>query len=215
MSTPIDMKEIEKRAYRATLQDGIMEMYLGLFLGFYAGACNAASTYFKTEFPIMPFALFFMFSAIIIELIRRRLTYPRVGYAKIDPKIRPVFALVVIVPLCIFPLFLAIAARFFADTWNLDPWLKWSPAFLGIVFGCLFYSVAIRSGNAFYYAFLVLSVISGISLSLIRFSPARTGMMVFLLGMGGLLLLYGVTVLIQFLRKYPKPTKEVSNVNAN
>ena len=37
MSTPIDMKEIEKRAYRATLQDGIMEMYLGLFLGFYAG----------------------------------------------------------------------------------------------------------------------------------------------------------------------------------
>jgi hypothetical protein len=118
------------------------------------------------------------------------------------------------VPVAILPLFLAIAARFFADAWNLDLLLKWTPAFLGTVFACLFYGFAVRSGNAFYYAFLVLFVLSGIVLSLVHFSPARTGMMVFFLGMGGLLFLYGLITLIRFLRKYPKPVKEESDVNA-
>ena len=113
MST--DLKEIQQRAFRYSLQDGIVEIYRGLFLVFYAGFCDYVISDFQTNFPAMPFALFFAFSAFIIEFVRRRIVYPRTGYAKLVIGEEPLFIVAVLIPLIIFLFLLAIFCIYSAE----------------------------------------------------------------------------------------------------
>ena len=82
MSTHIDVKEIERKSFRYTEQDGLMEIMMGLlFIG--------VGVAFDTTFTIFViFIAVFLFPRFIVFL-RKRLSYPRTGYAKLpqdDPK---------------------------------------------------------------------------------------------------------------------------------
>lgn len=203
-----DIKRIQQKAFRHSIQDGIIGIYGGLFLAFYAGFYDYVISDFQTNFPAAPFALFFAFSAFIIEFIRRRYTYPRIGYVKMAFGKETVFIIAVFVPLIIFPVILAIAVSFFSNTWNIDPLLKWSPIFFGVVLAILFYGLVVKSGNTRYYALSAGSVVSGLVLSFIPFTSAKMGIIIYLLIMGGLLFLWGLVAFIRFLRQYQKMPEE-------
>ena len=83
MSTKFDLKEIERRANYAAFQDGLTEIFMGLFLFFYGGtlAINA-----------LPIGFVFILLAVFLgkpatERIKKRYIYPRTGYVKLpeDP----------------------------------------------------------------------------------------------------------------------------------
>ena len=83
MNTKLDLKEIERRAHYAAFQDGLMEIFMGVFLILFGGAL-------VTE-PLL--ALFLAVGAVLaanrlIERIKVRFIYPRAGYVKLpqDPK---------------------------------------------------------------------------------------------------------------------------------
>ena len=203
--TEDNLKEIEQKTYRYSEQEGFNEIFMGLLLMLYAGVFDWALSGLKSPFPYH-LIFIFAFSPIILLTLRKLITYPRIGYVKLKPeKIKTSYLLLVIFPVAFFPMILAISLIFFGDVWNFDPLLRWLPVFFGILFVGLFhYSFADRYGNRIYYSFAALSVIGGLILSIMEFTSARMGFIVFLVGMGSLLILFGSIRFILFLRKYPR-----------
>ena len=83
MSINLDLKEIERRANYAAFQDGLTEMFMGLFLFFYGGSLATKSLPAGIAFILVTV----FFSRSLIERIKKRYIYPRTGYVKLpeDP----------------------------------------------------------------------------------------------------------------------------------
>ncbi|NOQ34218.1 MAG: hypothetical protein GQ567_08530, partial [Methanosarcinales archaeon] len=71
MTQEINLKELEKKAYRDSQQDGLMEVMMGLILMTFGGF------FYSTVFVF--YILLIVFSGKIVEFVRRRYTYPRIG----------------------------------------------------------------------------------------------------------------------------------------
>ena len=200
MTQEIDLKELEKKAYRDSQQDGLMEVMMGLILITFGG-------FFYS--PIFAFyILLIVFSGKIVEFVRRRHTYPRIGFVKFreeNPKdaltgvLLFEFAVIVII-------FTLISIS--GDVADYSRWVNWAPLFFGMILVGPFAHAASRSGSVRYYGYAILSVILGLFFSLIEFGSGFTGLILYLVLIGGFLVLGGLVIFIRFLRKYPLPEKE-------
>jgi hypothetical protein len=147
-----------------------------------------------------------------VESIRKRYTYPRIGFVKFPQEnhkhnLTGVFLFEFAVIVIIFTLI-----SLFGDVTDYSQWVKWSPLFFGMILVGPFAHVASKSGNVLYTGYAVLSVILGGFFSLIEFGSGCTGLILYLVFIGGFLVLCGLVLFICFLRKYPLPVKEVSGV---
>jgi hypothetical protein len=85
MAQPIDLKELERRAFRSTFQDGLWDIYLGLlFLAFgfgpiyeWLGFSMTADMVFHLSYVLVAF--------LILWFGKRYITVPRLGRAKFGP----------------------------------------------------------------------------------------------------------------------------------
>jgi len=201
MSVAIDLLEIEKKAYRDSQQDGLVEVMMGLILMTFGGF------FYSTVFAF--YILLIVFSGKIVESIRRRYTYPRIGFVKFhreNPKdaLTGVFLFELAVIVIIFTL-IAISG----DVTDYSRWVNWAPLFFGMILVGPFAHAQSRSGSIRYTGYAILSVILGIIFSLIEFGSGCTGLILYLVIIGGFLVLGGLVTFIRFLRKYPLPETEV------
>jgi len=79
MSIKIDLNEIERRANFAAYQDGLVEIFMGLFLIFFGGGMAISAQIIP--FIAIIFTLFF--ANPILKGVKERYIYPRVGYVKL------------------------------------------------------------------------------------------------------------------------------------
>ncbi len=199
MTQNINLKDIEKKAYRDSQQDGLMEVTMGLILMTFGG-------FFYS--PIFAFyILLIIFSGKIVEFMRRRYTYPRVGFVKFheeNPKdaLTGVFLFEVAVIVIMFTLI-----SIFGDVKDYSQWVKWSPLFFGMILVGPFAHAASRSGSIRYTGYAILSVVLGVFFSLTEFGSGCTGLILYLVFIGTFLFLGGLAIFIQFLRKYPLPVE--------
>jgi len=200
MTQEINLKELEKKAYRDSQQDGLMEVMMGLILMTFGG-------FFYS--PIFAFyILLIVFSGKIVEFVRRRYTYPRIGVVKFreeNPKdtLTGVLLFELAVIVIIFTL-ISISG----DVTDYSLWVNWAPLFFGMILVGPFAHAASRSGSVRYYGYAILSVILGIFFSLVEFGYGYTGLTLYLVLIGGFLVLIGLVIFIRFLRKYLLPEKE-------
>ena len=200
MSDAIDLLKIEKKAYRDSQQDGLMEVMMGLILMTFGG-------FFYS--PIFAFyILLIIFSRKIVEFIRRRYTHPRIGFVKFheeNPKdaLPGVFLFEFAVIVIIFTLI-----SIFGDVKDYSQWVKWSPLFFGMILVGPFAHAASRSGSIRYTGYAILSVILGVLFSLIEFGSGCTGLILYLVFIGVFLFLSGLAIFTLFLRKYPLPAED-------
>ncbi|MCK4459889.1 MAG: hypothetical protein KAU52_09260 [Methanosarcinales archaeon] len=201
MTQEINLKELEKKAYHDSQQDGLMEVMMGLILMTFGG-------FFYS--PIFAFyILLIIFSGKIVEFVRRRYTYPRIGFVKFreeNPKeaLTGVFLFELAVIVIIFTL-ISISG----DVKDYSLWVKWSPLFFGMILVGPFAHAQSRSGSVRYTGYAILSVILGLFFSLIEFGSGCTGLILYLVLIGVFLVLGGLVIFIRFLRKYPLPETEV------
>jgi hypothetical protein len=147
----------------------------------------------------------------ILEGIRRRFTYPRIGYAKlVDEKPSKILRSMALFTI---PVIAAMALTLFlfgersdGAQWGL--WRQWSPTLAGVLLSGGFIFQATVTGAKRYHVFVLLAIGLGIAFSL-GFPQAYTGVKLYLITAGGLLLLYGVAAFVTFLRKYALPQEEV------
>ena len=198
MSATIDLLKIEKKAYRDSQQDGLMEVMMGLILMTFGG-------FFYS--PIFAFyILLIVFAERIVESIRRRYTHPRIGFVKFheeNPKdaLTGVFLFEVAVIVIIFTLI-----SIFGDVTDYSQWVKWSPLFFGMILVGPFAHAQSRSGNVRYTGYAILSIVLGIFFSLADFASGRTGLILYLVLMGVFLFISGLFIFARFLRRYPLTT---------
>nr|QNO46761.1 hypothetical protein DEIDBPHB_00010 [Methanosarcinales archaeon ANME-2c ERB4] len=199
MSAAIDLLEIEKKAYRDSQQDGLMEIVMGVILMTFGG-------FFYS--PIFAFyILLIVFSGKIVEFVRRRYTYPRIGSVKFreeDPK--DVLTGVLLFELAVIVIMFTLIS-ISGDVKDYSLWVNWAPLFFGMILVGPFAHAASRSGSIRYYGYAILSVILGIFFSLVEFGSGCTGLILYLVLIGGFLALGGLAIFIRFLRKYPLSEK--------
>ena len=197
MTQEINLKEIEKNAYRDSQQDGLMEVMMGLILMTFGG-------FFYS--PIFAFyILLIVFSGKIVEFVRRRYTCPRIGFVKFhreNPK--DALAGVLLFELAVIVIMFTLISLF-GNVTDYSQWVNWAPLFFGMILVGPFAHAASRSGSVRYYGYAILSVILGIFFSLIEFGSGCTGLMLYLVLIGVFLVLGGLVIFIRFLRKYPLP----------
>jgi len=201
MSQNLDLKEIERRVYQSVFQDGLMEIFLGGFL-LVVSALFAISM----KLILLPSLLVIFLGNPLLERLKKRYIYPRIGYVKLrpekeaDPKGIAVAAIVFVVIL--------LGSGIFSLTMGKDRgwafWFKYflpgstgfmlaiGPFWLGETYG-------VRRG----YVFAVLFLLSGIVIPVLGIASGYEAIGFECLLVGVISLISGVVMFTRFLRKYP------------
>jgi len=200
MSQNLDVRKVEQRVWRASQQDGLMEVAIGILLA--ATALQIRVTGLTAIWIVVLVSL-----APGLEAIRKRVTYPRIGYVELaqeEPKktVRGIG----VYTLGVFA-GLALAFAIFGDIGDWRLWSRWSPTLSGVLLsGGMIYAAG-KSGAARYYAFMVLAVGLGIAFSILVPEP-YTNLTLYLLMLGGVFILCGAITFLRFLHKNPLPAEE-------
>ncbi len=204
MSLKIDLKEIQRRANYATYQDGLAEIFMGIFLLFIPGAMES-----KTA--IIPFAVITVFFAKpLLERIKKRVIYPRAGYVRLPQDVEAdakgiAIGTVGFVVFLLAALGISIAVQGsqvglnFFMAYILPPstgfMLAMGPYYLGETYG-------LKRG----YLFAALFLLGGIAMPVFDIAVGYTAVALLCLVVGLIILITGITLFTRFIRKYaPEP----------
>ena len=213
MTEDIDLKALEKRAYRSTFEDGIWDLFIGLIilsigLGPLIGLFINLSEFWNIMIPSL---ICNVFAFLVFYYGKKYITIPRIGYVKFGPKRKSkqlklklflVFVFAVNVILLILPL------SGIMDYIEIEPLLI--ALLLGFgVFTLPFCVVAyfLDYTRLYYYAFSV-----GVGFLLGEFLDPflwySLDMIIIFSIIGFIIILIGLFFFIQFLQKYPLTEKE-------
>ena len=187
------------------MQDGLAEIFVGLGLIILAWIIESRniSSYGFFASPVI-FLLMIAFRPPILEKVRRKVTYPRIGYVKVhqDEPSQPVMVVLAFAITIVFvvPLALLIIP---SDISFHDTLCKCSLVSTGIVMIAASFSYVEKTGDRRYYAFGLLGMTTGLIFALLEFEPPMAGPVLYLLGWGVVIILVGLTTFIRFIRKYP------------
>ena len=80
MTDQLDFQEVEKRVNQAVYQDGLLEVFLGAFL-------LIIGVLFVADSKLVAFGVLLMFLfSWLLERIKKKYVYPRIGYVKLRPE---------------------------------------------------------------------------------------------------------------------------------
>lgn len=203
MNEKIDLDEIERKMWREANSDGIMELLLGILLFFTAG------TWARSNFTVF-LALVPIFGNRVIEALKARFTYPRIGYVELKEEdgkslgwgiLGYVLAVIAVVSI--------VAAVFYGGNLESFDAYRWVPLAFGAIFlGGMIYLHG-KSGDpvAYLYSFVTL-VAGGIFTfygfeSSNGFESSKHIIQLYLLSLAGFFLLAGLVRLLTFMRRNP------------
>jgi hypothetical protein len=194
----INLKEIQRKVYMSFFQDGLWDIFLGLFiLGW--------GLTILTEIPYLAGA-FFISIYFTIWGVKKRLTYPRIGYVKFSEssrrRITARFAVLGVVVLLV--------GVMMAVLWGIGARPQWLADYLPLVFNGMLAAIVCfvaywaRLSHFYLHAALIfLGAVLHLWLG-IRWEFG-------FIGAGSIIVLIGLGILISFLRKYPKMVEETRN----
>jgi hypothetical protein len=202
-----DDLDVQRRAYRALNEDGLVDFSLGLGLSFaalYVGLWRLAGvnmTVWSGLFPILV-----MLTA---RGLRKRFVYPRIGYARVgsaSPAIllMATLGLLLVVGLVVMTVY---ARRGVRPPGTLVPWMLrvFALASAGILA-----LMGRRTGLGRFYVHAAVILIAALASMAVRNTDYG---MILMLGLPGLtLLVAGAACFFRFLRRHPKP--EPMHVNS-
>ena len=187
------------------MQDGLAEIFVGLGLIIIAWIIESRdiSSYGFLASPVI-FLLMIVFRPPILEKVRRKVTYPRIGYVKVHqdepspPVMVVLFFAITIVAVAPLALMVIPSDQFFYDTlWTL------SLVSTGMMMIAASFSFVERTGDRRYFAFGLLGMTTGLIFALLEFEPPMAGPVLYVLGWGVVITLVSLTTFIRFIRKYP------------
>jgi len=200
MVEDISLKEIQRKVYMTFFQDGLWDIFLGLFILGWGLAILTDATYL----PGVTFiGLYFA-----IWGIKKRLTYPRIGYARFSETSRRRITTKFII-LGVAVLLVGVMVAVLWGTRTRPQWLAdYFPLIFNGILAAIVCFVAYWARAKRFYGYAVL-IFLGAVFHLWLGIEWEFGF----IGAGGIILLTGLGVLIIFLRKYPKMVEEAHNSN--
>jgi hypothetical protein len=199
VTQPINIVGIAQRARRAAWQDGILEIFGGLFLLFYAVIIDDLARGVKPHLAVMLFMLLICSWPLIhLAAVRSAFTFPRIGYVETGVKVRARHV-ALLVCFLMLPLVTYVGVQFLGNTVNVPLMVRWMSVALGCVLGGVYLGLGRSQGDRFYFTIAAAVVIVGIILSQITRGTSA------LLALNSIiLLLYGSYKLIRFIIRHPR-----------
>ncbi len=212
MRSEIDLKEIERRAWGAYFQDGIWELFFGVFL-----IGIALSPLLSVIGVPRPLNIFLpLLAALILWGGKRFVTRPRLGLVKFGPKrkadakkLRIVMTIITLITVVI--LLLTVTEVIQPVLNNLLGGYAF-PIVLGLFVLTVFSLAAYFREFTRLYIYGVLMCIGVVLTGLLFDYGGSTPYSYIAFGIiGSIILLFGLILLVRFVRKYPLPVGDVSN----
>jgi hypothetical protein len=200
MVSDVNLKEIQQKVYMSFFQDGLWDIFLGLFILGWGLAILTDLAYLIGAFFI---GIYFA-----VWGVKKRLTYPRIGYVRFGAASRRrITGRFVILGTVV--LLLGVMA---ALLWGIGKRPQWLADYFPLIFNGMLAAVVCFVAywarvNRFYaYAALIFL---GAVLHLWVGIPWEFGF----IGAGGIIMLTGLGILVSFLRKYPRAVEEAHDNN--
>lgn len=192
-----DLEKMEQKAYSEFMQDGLTEILLGILLA------GATAIFGKPSLTAGFVVFYLLFVPRIYERLKRRYTYPRIGYAKlhIDPPKKTAFG--IFSYMLVVAVVMVVALLIIFGDLAYDLWYRWLPTFMGAMLTGAFTYVVGKSGNPHYYGPGFFGLAVGVVFSVYGFESARAGIVVYLLFMGACFIGLGLTRFTYFLHTHP------------
>jgi len=207
MSQNVDLKALEKKAWRTVFQDGLWDIYLGIILMSFAVSAWLDKRPINDDLRMMSYISVMVFGMVVLYLGKRFITMPRVGrvkFGKERQKRRKAVQLVLFISVLVGLLLWWLSAVYFGGDREVpSKWLFpiiWVLNML-IVFGlgAYFFEYARLYVIGFLYA-LVLPL----DVFLKQVTDADLDVYIFL-GAGLIILVMGLMYLLRFMREYQLP----------
>ena len=203
----IDVDRIERDVYHEYCQDGLADLLIGAFLlliGLFLPTGSVA------PFIVLPF----LFFAPALQVLKKRLVYPRIGYVELragDPQPLPGFILgSLILGLVAFGLLL-LSMGILAQP---AQWYRWMPIMFGIWLAGIFAGLAVRVRLARYAVVAAMALIGGPVCALLPLLGKLGNLGLHFATVGGMLLAWGALALALFLRQPLLLPEEVADDRA-
>ncbi|MFX0105396.1 MAG: hypothetical protein ACFE75_07895 [Candidatus Hodarchaeota archaeon] len=208
MSESIDLKALEKKAYRSVFNDGLWDLFIGLIiltLGF--------STLFGLLFNlpelwnvIIPSLMGNIIAFLVFYLGKRFITIPRIGIVKFGPKRK---SKQLKLKIFLFMVFIVNIILFILPFTGIIDYTQIEPLFLILILGIGIFTIPfcvvayfLDFARLYYYAFL-----AGIGLFLTEMLSPIVGApldTILIFGtIGGVIVIIGLYYFIRFLKTYP------------
>ena len=205
MPEKINLKEMEKKSWRYYMQDGLIEVSLGILL-------VVLGLLLSIEFTIGFIVVFFIiFMNPLLEIVRKKFTYPRIGRVKVqedEPKktVGGIFLYMIVVAAI-----MGIAMFVIFGEINAENIYRSLPIFFSImILGAMLYSQG-KSGSQRFYLYAILALVTAPVFSFINFEGRLANLGYYLLFIGFIFLIIGIIIFIHFLRKYPLQREEIKD----
>ena len=202
MSVKIDLDQIERKATYAAFQDGLMEIFLGLFLLIFGGALM---TNIAIGTPFIVLTIFF--ANPLLELIKKRYIYPRAGYVKLpeDPNTTGKgIAIAVVVYVVLLLVAMGISMLVLGTETGLDFFLTYIvPPASGFMFAIGPYWLAQTYGLLRGYVWAALFFLGGIAMPVFNIAMGYEAVGMLCTMMGLLILPTGLIMFVRFIRMNP------------
>jgi hypothetical protein len=221
MTTDLDLKQLERKAFRSTFQDGLWDIFLGLLLLNMGGGTLLGGSGMS---PLWSMILLTVFAGLVLVLFwagKKCITTPRIGSVKFGPQRKSKLKRVRGV------LFLSVLMGLLMFLWGLGAWSGRLPYLLAelpipayvwavqcvVVFGVAAYFMDV---TRFYLYGVLYALPFPLGILLARNTDlSGTHSMALTFGSaGGIMVLIGVLLFIRFVRRYPKPAQDGLERNA-
>ncbi len=199
MSENVDLKQLERRVYSESLQDGIMEILMG-FLLVLCGVVMADPKMGGAFIGLYVIGLVMFPRA--LEALKRRFTYTRLGKAVLHeeepkPLVGGIF-LYILAAGVLVALGLALLGRL-----TTAEWYRWLPVWIGLCLVGAMTHLYSKSGSPRFVVYGVVAVGAGFAVGLLRLPGRMDNIAIYLMCMGALFAVVGAVMLIRFLRSHP------------
>ena len=194
MQTDADLKKLERRAFLTFFQDGLWDIFIGLFVFGWGLGMLTDTDYF--------IGLWFIGFWFIALGLKRWLTYPRIGYARLgQQKTRIISRFVIILAV------VALAGALMAvvvSSGSRPQWLMdYFPMLFSSMLALIIAGIAVWLGAYRFILHAVLILIAGAVHQWLGIEWPHT-----FIAAGAVIILIGLFVLFRFLRRYPKASQE-------
>lgn len=192
---------LEQRLYRFFEQDGLTEILSGIML------ISCILIIGNRAFVGLA-ALLVIFGPVLLSKIRRRITYPRIGYMvprkKPDRRINRAGVVFMSAAITAWAALVLLLGGYT----NADVVYRWIPTLLALIITGMWLFLAGKTGQKRHYFFAGLMIAGAVAISLPRFDNAFANIRLFCLIAGCIFLISGIIRLIVFLKKYSAPIPE-------
>ena len=203
MNEKIDLEEIERKMYREVNSDGIMELLLGIILLLVGGTWGKSTiSVFLAFFPI--------YSSRLIEALKKKYTYPRIGYVEFKQEDANIGWGILAYILAVIAVVSLIAAVFYGGNLEKVDAYRWVPLAIGAIFlGGMLYHHG-KSGDPATYLYSFVTLVGGGIFTFYGFESRAPGfessvstIQLYLLSLAGFFLIAGVIRMMTFMRRNP------------